>query len=156
MSIIHTYSSHGRAWYTLSMQLWIIYALLSAVFASLVAILGKVGLKDIDSTLATTVRACIMAGFLVLLTFVLGKWNGLSEIQNKSLVFILLSGVAGALSWLAYFAALKTGPTSDVSALDRLSIVFVFVFAVLFLGEAFTWKAALGVGLIVSGAFLML
>jgi len=138
------------------MQSWVIYALLSAFFAGLVGIFGKIGLKDIDSTLATTVRACIMAGFLVFITFTLGKWEGLSSIQGKPFVFIVLSGITGALSWLAYFAALKTGPASGVSALDRFSIVFVFILAILFLGEAFTWKAALGASLVVCGAFLML
>lgn len=138
------------------MQSWILFALLSAVFAALVGIFGKVGLKDVDTTLATAVRAVIMAGFLVLMALSLGKWDLITSIQGKPLLFIALSGIAGALSWLAYFAALKVGPASGVAALDRLSVVFVLVFAVAFLAEALTWKNALGALLIVGGALLML
>jgi transporter family protein len=138
------------------MQTWIVYALLSALFAALVGIFGKLGLKDVDTTLATTVRALIMAGFLAAMALVLGKWDMASSIHGKAMLFIALSGVAGALSWLAYFAALKAGPASGVAALDRLSVVFVLVFAILFLGEVFTWKSAIGATLIVAGALLML
>ena len=111
---------------------WIIYALLSAAFAGLVAIFGKVGIKDIDSTLATTVRSVIMAGFLLITALMLGKVKYLSSIDNKALLFITLSGIAGALSWLMYFVALRTGPASGVVAGDRLSGGVVFVFSVLF------------------------
>lgn len=134
---------------------WIIYALLSAAFAGLVAIFGKVGIKDIDSTLATTVRSVIMAGFLLITALMLGKVKYLSSIDNKALLFITLSGIAGALSWLMYFVALRTGPASGVAAVDRLSVVFVLVFAVLFLAEQLTWKTAMGAGLITMGAILM-
>lgn len=133
-----------------------IFALLSAVFAALVGIFGKVGLKDLDTTLATAVRAVIMAGFLVLMALSLGKWDIIASIQGKPLLFIALSGIAGALSWLAYFAALKLGPASGVAALDRLSVVFVLIFAVAFLAETLTWKNALGAVLITGGALLML
>ncbi|MBP9760495.1 MAG: EamA family transporter [Candidatus Pacebacteria bacterium] len=138
------------------MQTWMIFALLSAVFAALVGIFGKVGLKDLDTTLATAVRAVIMAGFLVLMALSLGKWDIIASIQGKPLLFIALSGIAGALSWLAYFAALKLGPASGVAALDRLSVVFVLIFAVAFLAETLTWKNALGAVLITGGALLML
>ena len=134
---------------------WIIYALLSAAFAGLVAIFGKVGIKDIDSTLATTVRSVIMAGFLLITALMLGKVKYLSSIDNKALLFITLSGIAGALSWLMYFVALRTGPASGVVAVDRLSVVFVLVLAVLFLAEQLTWKTAMGAGLITVGAILM-
>ena len=127
---------------------WIIYALLSAAFAGLVAIFGKVGIKDIDSTLATTVRSVIMAGFLLITALMLGKVKYLSSIDNKALLFITLSGIAGALSWLMYFVALRTGPASGVVAV-------VLVFAVLFLAEQLTWKTAMGAGLITVGAILM-
>lgn len=137
------------------MSSWIIFALLSAIFAALVAVFGKVGIQNIDSTLATTVRAVIMAGFLVVTALFLGKGKLLSTIDNKALTFIALSGVAGALSWLAYFVALKTGPASSVAALDRLSVVFVLVFAVLFLAEQLTWKSGIGAALIAIGAILM-
>ncbi|MDQ5938754.1 MAG: bacterial/archaeal transporter family protein [Patescibacteria group bacterium] len=137
------------------MQVWVIYALLSAVFAALVAIFGKMGLKNIDSTLATTVRSVIMAAFLVLVSLSLKKTALLNTIEGKALLFIVLSGIAGAISWLFYFYAIKEGSASTASAIDRLSIVFVFILAVIFLGEKFTWGAALGAVLIVLGALFM-
>lgn len=134
---------------------WIIFALLSAVFAALVGIFGKVGIKGIDSTLATSVRGVVMAVFLVLVSLILGKAKLLHTIENRVLVFIILSGVAGALSWLFYFFALKTGPVSGVAALDRLSVVFVLIIAAIFLGEHLTWKTGIGGVLITAGAVLM-
>ena len=137
------------------MQPWIIYSLLSAMFAGLVAIFGKIGLKNIDSTLATTVRSFVMALFLFATSLALGKFNLLHTIKNKVLFFIVLSGIAGALSWLFYFFALKTGIASGVAALDRLSVVFVVIFAILFLGEKLSWQTAIGALFITIGAILM-
>jgi bacterial/archaeal transporter family protein len=135
--------------------MWILYALLSAGFAGAVAIFGKIGIKNIDSTLATSVRAVIMAVFLVLASLALNKLPLIKTIESKTLLFIILSGVAGALSWLFYFLALKYGPVSGVAALDRLSVVFVVILAALFLGEAMTIKSAIGLLLIVGGALLL-
>ncbi|MDD2913027.1 MAG: EamA family transporter [Candidatus Pacebacteria bacterium] len=137
------------------MPIWILYALLAAVFAALVAIFGKIGIAGIDPTLATTVRAIIMATFLAIVTLLSGKWQTVSTISGKLLFFIALSGIAGALSWLFYFVALKYGPASGVAALDRLSVVFVVVFAALFLAEALTLKVAIGAILITIGALFM-
>jgi transporter family protein len=139
-----------------NMPIWILFALLAAVFAALVAIFGKIGISGIDSTLATTVRAVIMAVFLVLVALSLGKFQHISSLNGKLLLFIALSGIAGAFSWLFYFVALKTGPASGVAALDRLSVVFVVIFAALFLAEKLTWKLALGAGFITLGALLMI
>ena len=135
--------------------MWIAYALLSAVFAAAVAILGKIGLKDVDSTLATTIRAGVMAVFLVGASLALNKFGLYKTFGNKALLIIVLSGVAGALSWLFYFFAIKYGPVSGVAALDRLSVVFVVILAALFLGEALTLKSALGLVFIVAGALLL-
>jgi bacterial/archaeal transporter family protein len=135
--------------------LWIAYALLAALFAALVAVLGKVGLKEVDATLATAVRSVVMAGLLVTAALALGKAGKLGEISRRAFLFIVLSGAAGAASWLFYFLALRDGPATGVAALDRLSVVLVFVLAVLFLGEAFTLKAALGAVLVVAGAILL-
>ncbi len=137
------------------MPLWIIYALLSAAFAALVAIFGKIGIQNIDSTLATTIRAIVMAVFLIVVALSLGKLPLLHTIHSKALLFIILSGVAGAMSWLFYFIALKHGQVTGVAALDRLSVVFVLVFALLFLGQKFTWASAIGAALITVGAILM-
>ncbi len=137
------------------MQLWYIYALGSALFAALVAVLGKIGIADLDSTLATTVRAIIMAVFLVLISLAFGKFSYLNQIHNKAFLFIALSGIAGALSWLCYFLALKTGPASGVVAIDRLSVVFVVLLAILFLGEKFTLRSGIGAILLTTGAILL-
>lgn len=136
---------------------WISFAFLSAVFAGLVAIFGKIGIQNVDSTLATTVRSMIMAGFLVLVSLGLGKFNTqlLSEIKTKDWIFITLAGVAGAMSWLFYFFALKTGNAGAVSAIDRTSIIFVVIFAAMFLGEAFTWKVGAGAVLVALGVYLI-
>jgi transporter family protein len=137
--------------------MWLLYAFLSALFAALVAIFGKLGLKGIDSTLATTIRSIIMAGFLIITSLFLHKFNGftLKSIGSKDWILIALSGVAGALSWLAYFFALKIGLTTKVVAIDRMSIILVVILSALFLGETFGWKTAIGAVLMVGGAILI-
>ena len=135
--------------------MWIVYALLAALFAALVAIFGKVGVRDVDPTLATAVRAVIMAAFLVLVAVALGKARGVGGVGARPFAFIVLSGLAGALSWLFYFVALRHGPATGVAALDRLSVVLVFALAVPFLGDPFTWRAAVGAVLVVAGAILL-
>jgi len=134
---------------------WISFAILSAIFAAFVAIFGKIGLKNIDSTLATTVRSVFMAGFLIIVSFALQKFKQIGSIDERSLLFIALSGIAGALSWLFYFFALKSGSASGVAALDRLSVVFIIILAALFLGESLTWRSGLAGILIATGAILM-
>lgn len=136
--------------------MWIFYALGSAGFASLVGIFGKFGLKNVDSTFATTIRAVIMATFLILVSLSLGKFKGFSfsTLESKAWLFIALSGIAGALSWLCYFYAIKYGPVIQVIAIDKLSIVFAAILAVLFLSEQVTTYKVLGVSLIALGAFL--
>lgn len=137
--------------------MWILYAFLSAITAAFVAIFAKLGLQNIDSTLATTIRSIIMAGFLVLTSLFLKKFKGFSfgTFGSREWVLIILSGIAGALSWLFYFFALKYGFASKVAAIDRLSIVFVIILAVLFLGESFGWKSALGAIFMALGAILI-
>jgi transporter family protein len=134
---------------------WIFYALGSAVFAALVAIFGKIGLKNVDSTLATTIRSIVMALFLVTVTLSLKKFSNIETLYGKPIIFIILSGIAGALSWLFYFFAIKSGPVSGVVAIDRTSVVFALILAALFLGESFTLKTALGGVLILGGALLV-
>jgi transporter family protein len=135
---------------------WTIYAIGSAVFAALVAIFGKIGLKGVDSTLATTVRSVVMAIFLILVSLSFGKFSGLNSVLgSRTLTFIILSGVAGALSWLCYFVAIKEGPVSGVVALDRLSVVFAIALSAIFLSEALTWKTILGSTAIFGGALLI-
>lgn len=135
---------------------WILFALMGAFFAALVAIFAKIGLANVDTTFATTLRAIIMAVFLLVVSLGLGKFDLGNLPPGKALLFIALSGIAGALSWLAMFAALKMGPAPGVSAIDRTSVIFVLIFSVLFLGTQFTWKGALGALLIAAGAILLI
>lgn len=137
--------------------MWLIFALLSAVFASLVAIFGKIGLAGLDSNTATAIRSVIMAIFLIGVIIAQGKLSKISEIlsNNKALLFIILSGIAGALSWLFYFFAIKIGEVSKVAPVDKLSIVFTLVFAFLFLGEKLSIKSGIGMALVTSGVIMI-
>jgi len=137
--------------------MWLFYAFLSAIFAAAVAIVGKLGLKNIDSTLATTIRSIVMAVFLIAVSLSMRKFDGFNfnSIPAKDLWLIIFAGIFGALSWLFYFFALKHGQAVPVVAIDRLSIVFVLVLAALFLGEAFTLKSLAGTILIAAGAILI-
>ena len=133
--------------------LYIFYALLSALFASLVPIFGKLGLRDVDSTVATTVRAFIMFLFL----FLIFLWQGktISGFDSRALAFITLSGLAGALSWLFYFMAVKNGRVQAVVAIDKTSVALAILLSWLVLRESMDWKTALGAVLIVLGALLV-
>lgn len=137
--------------------MWLLYAFLSALFAALVAIFGKLGLSKVDSTLATTIRSVVMALFLIGVTLSLEKFKGFSmrSLDSRQWAYIVLAGVAGALSWLFYFSALKSGQATKVAAIDRLSIIFVLVFSILFLSESFKVKPAIGAALMALGAILM-
>ena len=134
---------------------WIVFAVLSAFFAGLVAIFGKIGISGIDNTLATTVRSFVMFVFLFGISSFLGVFKNFKQINSGNLTFIILSGIAGALSWLCYFYALKTGNASAVAAIDRLSVVFVVVLAGIFLAEKVTCQAVIGVVLLTVGAILL-
>ena len=136
---------------------WIFFALLSAFSAALVAIFGKIGLKGIDTNTATAVRAVIMAVFLIGVILIQGKLHDIKPIllNSKALFYITLSGVAGALSWLFYFVALKNADASKVVPIDRLSVVFALLLAFFILGEQISLKAAIGAALVVAGGILI-
>lgn len=137
--------------------MWVVFASLSALFASLVAIFAKLGLQDLDSTLATTIRSIIMALFLVVVSIFLRKFEGFSinSLETKDWLLITLAGISGAMSWLFYFFALKIGLTSHVAVIDKLSIVLVIFLSVLFLGESLDFKSFLGIILLVFGSVLI-
>lgn len=137
-------------------KIWILLAFLSALFASLVAIFGKIGVKEVDTTLATTIRSFIMTLFLVVVSLSLNKFSLIHQINSKAFLFIVLAGISGALSWLAYFAALKFGPVKGVAVLDRFSVVLTILLAALFLGEAITLKNWIGMVLITIGLILFI
>ncbi|AJJ10030.1 eamA-like transporter family protein [Yersinia rohdei] len=139
------------------MSTWLIYALLSALTASLVAIFGKIGLQHLDANTATAVRAVVMALFLVGVVLVQGKFNLVGAVlaDKKALLFVVLSGVAGALSWLFYFMAIKNGNVSQVAPIDKLSVVFAVILAFILFGEKISLVAGLGVALITAGALMV-
>ncbi|WP_027712732.1 EamA family transporter [Dickeya chrysanthemi] len=139
------------------MSSWLLYALLSALCAALVALFGKIGLQQLDANTATAVRAVIMALFLVGVVVVQGKSSlfGTVLANHKAMLFIVLSGVAGALSWLFYFMALKNGSVAQVAPIDKLSVVFAVILAALLLGEKVSLLAGVGVALISAGALLV-
>ncbi len=136
---------------------WLVYALLSAVAASFVAIFGRVGLRGMDANAATAVRAVIMAVFLVGVVAAQGHLHRMREVlgSGRALLFICLSGIAGALSWLSYFLALRYGEVGQVAPIDKLSVVFATVFAALFLGERVSLIGGAGVVLIAAGAIMV-
>jgi bacterial/archaeal transporter family protein len=135
---------------------WFAYAILSAVFAALVAIFAKIGLQNVDSTVATTIRSFIMFAFLFAVISFQGKLNAVPGFfSSRIALFIFLSGIAGALSWLFYFYAIKQGTVTKVVSIDRLSIVFAMVFSFVFLSEKISWKAGLGVAMIAAGAIVV-
>lgn len=135
---------------------WQTFAIGSAFFAGLTAILGKVGVAEINSNLATFIRTVVILLVSGLLVSFRGEWQKPDTISHKGLIFLVLSGVATGLSWLCYYRALQLGPASKVAPVDKLSVVFVVLIATLFLGEKFTWNVGLGVLLISAGAYLMI
>ena len=139
---------------SLSLPRWLIYALLSAASASLVGIFGKLGMEEVDPTLATAVRSVVMTLFLVGVAAVLQKWSTLHTIHGRALLMILCSGIAGAVSWLFYFRAIKAGTVSQVAPIDKLSMPLAVVLAVLILGDRPGLWNWVGVALIVAGGYL--
>jgi transporter family protein len=135
-------------------QRWLIYALLSALAAALVSIFGKIGMKEVDSNLATTVRSVIMTVFLLGCCTVMGVWSKASTLTSKAMAMIALSGVAGAVSWLFYFKAIQVGQVSKVAPVDKLSMPLAVVLAVVMLGEKPGMWNWVGVGLIAIGGYL--
>jgi transporter family protein len=137
--------------------MWLVFALLSAGTAALVAIFGKMGLKDIDSNTATAIRAVVMSIFLMGVVAVQGKLGQISSIlaNKKAIGFIVLSGVAGATSWLFYFLALKDGKVSQVAPVDKLSVVFAVILGIILFGEKVSLVKGIGVCLIAIGAIVV-
>src|SRR4051812_32911042 len=136
--------------------MWWIYALLSALFASLTAILAKVGVKNIDSDLATAIRTVVILCLTWGIVFAKGAQHTFSSLSRNNLIFLGLSGVATGLSWLFYFRALQLGKVSQVAPIDKLSVALTIVLSVVFLHEAITLKVALGVAFIIVGVLLVL
>lgn len=134
---------------------WIAYALLSALFASLTSILGKIGIEGIDSNLGTAIRTFVVLIMSWLIVFVTGKKKRLKEIQKKELLFIIVSGIATGASWLCYYKALQDGPASVVVPIDKLSIIVTIVFSRNAFNEHLTRKASIGLAAIIIGTLII-
>ena len=137
--------------------LWLVYALLSAICAALVSVFGKIGLQGLDANAATVIRAVIMALFLICVMLVQRNFSHVSGIltDKKAMLWIAISGIAGALSWLFYFVALKYGKVSQVAPVDKLSVVLATIIAVVFLHETVSIMSAGGVALITFGIIMV-
>ena len=136
--------------------MWWIYALLSALFAALTAILAKVGIKGINTDLATAIRTVVILFVAWGLVFWRGGIDTLPTLSRQNWLFLFLSGLATGLSWIFYFKALQLGKVSQVAPVDKLSVAIVIVLSVVFLGEILTWKSAIGAVLIISGTLMLI
>lgn len=135
---------------------WLIYALLSALFASLTSILGKVGIENVESNLGTAIRTIVVLVMAWIIVFATKKQRDIKKIDKRSLIFLILSGVATGVSWLCYYKALQDGLASIVVPIDKLSILVTVLFAYIFLKEKLSKKSLLGLILIVVGTLLLL
>jgi len=134
---------------------WIIYALLSAIFAALTAILAKIGVKDVNSNLATAIRTIVILIFAWGIVLMQGTSKQIFSISKTALIFLVLSGVATGLSWLFYFRALQLGKASLVAPIDKLSLVLTIIFAALFLKEKISLTVAFGAVLMTLGTIII-
>ena len=128
--------------------------MLSAVFAALTSILAKVGIEDVDSTLATAIRTVAVVGMSWLMVFITNTQSGISSISKKSWIFLILSGLATGASWLCYYKAIQMGDVSKVVPIDKLSVLFTLILAFIFLHEEFNVKSLIGSILITGEHFL--
>ena len=131
------------------------YAFISAIFAALTSILAKIGISDINSNLATAIRTTVVLIFSWIMVFVVKRQGDLGNISKKTLIFLILSGLATGISWLAYYKALQMTDVSKVVPIDKLSVVFTMIFAFIFLGEVASKKAIIGTILIGLGTLIM-
>ncbi|ALL05002.1 hypothetical protein AQ505_05535 [Pedobacter sp. PACM 27299] len=136
--------------------MWWIYALLSALFASLTAILAKIGIKGVDTDLATAIRTLVILVLAWSMVFYKHAESGLGGLSRMNWTFLILSGIATGLSWIFYFKALQIGKVSQVAPLDKASVAITILLSVLFLGETLTIKTAIGALLIVGGTFVLI
>lgn len=136
--------------------MWWVYALLSAVFAALTAIFAKVGVKNIDSDLATAIRTSVIFIIVWGIALFKGVVPNMQGLQKQTWLFLILSGCATGLSWLFYFKALQIGKVAQVAPVDKLSVALAIILSTIFLGEVLTWKMALGAVLIIAGTFVLI
>jgi len=135
--------------------MWMIFAVLSAVFAALTSILAKIGIEGVNSNLATAIRTIVVVIMAWGMVFLTHAQNGLAEISKKSWIFLILSGLATGASWLCYYKALQMGDASKVVPIDKMSVVITLILAFVFLHEQFTAKSLIGCVLIGAGTLIM-
>jgi bacterial/archaeal transporter family protein len=135
--------------------MWILFAFGSALFAGLTAILAKLGIKQVDSTLATAIRTIVVLAFASLMVLIVGSQNTINQIDSRTLVFLVLSGIATGASWLCYFKALQIGNVNQVAPIDRSSVILTMILAIIFFAEAVTVFKILGIIAITAGTLLM-
>lgn len=135
--------------------MWLVFAILSAVFAALTSILAKVGISGVNSNLATAIRTMVVLAMAWGMVFVTNAQHGIGEISKRSWIFLILSGVATGVSWLCYYKAMQMGDVSKVVPIDKLSVVITLVLAFVFLHEKFTVKSLIGCALITAGTLTM-
>lgn len=136
-------------------QRWEFWALGSAFFAGLTALLGKIGVAGINSNLATLIRTVVILVVATALVALRDEWQRPAAIATRTWLFLILSGVATGLSWLCYYRALQLGPVSRVAPVDKLSVAFAIALGVMILGETLTWQTLLGGGLIIAGSLVL-
>ena len=134
---------------------WFVWALLSAVFAAMTAIFAKIGLAGVDSDLATLIRTVVIFGVLAAFVYATGKWTNPFELSGKTWLFLVLSGLATGASWVCYFRALKIGDASKVAPVDKLSLLLVAVFAVVFLHERPSLREWTGIAMVGAGVLVL-
>lgn len=134
---------------------WILYAVLSAVFAALTSIFAKIGISGIDSNLATAIRTCVVLVLAWAIVIYTGKADGIASISGKGWIFLVLSGAATGASWLFYYKALQMGPASKVAPIDKFSVVITVIMAFIFLGEKPDIKTIAGAALIAAGTLVL-
>jgi len=135
--------------------MWLLFAILSAVFAALTSILAKIGIEGVNSNLATAIRTMVVVVMAWVMVFLTNTQSGISDISRKSWIFLILSGLATGASWLCYYRALQIGEASKVVPIDKLSVVITLVLAFMFLHEQFTAKSLIGCLLIGAGTLVM-
>lgn len=135
--------------------MWLLFAVLSAVFAALTSILAKIGIEGVNSNLATAIRTMVVVVMAWVMVFLTNSQSGISDISRKSWLFLVLSGLATGASWLCYYRALQIGEVSKVVPIDKLSVIITLVLAFVFLREQFTAKSLLGCLLIGAGTLVM-
>ena len=136
--------------------MWWLYALLSALFAALTAIFAKVGIKGVDTDLATAIRTVVILILAWGIAIFRGDISSIQTLSKQNIIFLCLSGIATGLSWIFYFKALQLGKVSQVAPVDKMSVAIAIIFAVVFLGEPLTWKTALGALLIIGGSLVLI